>query len=470
MVEYAPFYQINATIQCSSMIASERKSVISLAMLYATRMLGLFMVLPVFVLYGSDLEAATPMLIGFAIGAYGLSQALFQIPFGALSDRYGRKRMLYIGLGIFFLGSVISATSDSIYGVIAGRFVQGGGAIAAVIMALLSDLTSEESRTKAMALVGMSIGMSFTLALILGPLVADFGGLKAIFWLTALLALCALLWAMVAIPSPTVRTKHRDSRVFRDQISDVLKDSELLRLDFGIFALHFVLTAMFIAIPVSLVNQAGLPSEDHWWLYLLVLVGSFFCMVPLIIIGEKRHKMKMIFCLAIGMLLCSSASMPYAQMELGWFVAALFIFFMGFNLLEASLPSLVSKISPAGSKGTAMGVYSTSQFVGAFLGGVFGGALLGMYSEAVIYLASASLIGLWLLVALTMANPKHQKTMTVFFRDNLESAEVSALSDQLVGLEGVEDAVVVSDGVAYLKVLSSKLDERALEDLKQQYS
>lgn len=246
------------------MIASERKSVLSLAMLYATRMLGLFMVLPVFVLYGSEFEGSTPALIGLAIGAYGLSQALLQIPFGALSDRYGRKVMLYIGLVIFFIGSVVSASSDTIYGVIAGRFIQGAGAIAAVIMALLSDLTSVESRTKAMALVGMSIGVSFTLALILGPLVADLGGLRAIFWLTAALALSALLWSFVAIPNPRVKTKHRDNRVFKDQIRDVLRDSELLRLDFGIFVLHFVLTAMFIAIPVSLVNSAGLPSQDHW--------------------------------------------------------------------------------------------------------------------------------------------------------------------------------------------------------------
>lgn len=452
------------------MIASERKSVLSLAMLYATRMLGLFMVLPVFVLYGAEFEGSTPALIGLAIGAYGLSQALLQIPFGALSDRYGRKVMLYIGLIIFFIGSVVSATSDTIYGVIAGRFIQGAGAIAAVIMALLSDLTSVESRTKAMALVGMSIGMSFTLALILGPLIADFGGLKAIFWLTAALALCALLWSIVAIPKPTVRTKYRDSRVFKDQIRDVLRDSELLRLDFGIFALHFVLTAMFIAIPVSLVDQAGLQSQDHWWLYLLVLVGSFFCMVPLIIIGEKRHKMKMIFCLAIFMLLTSAAAMPFAHTQLGWFVVALFIFFMGFNLLEASLPSLVSKISPAGSKGTAMGVYSTGQFVGAFLGGVVGGMLLDLYTETAVYIFAVCLVALWLLVALTMENPKHQKTMTVFFRENLDSFEVSSLSDALVTLDGVEDAVVVSDGVAYLKVLSTKLDEPALERLKQQYS
>ncbi len=247
MIEYAA---ILLDILSIFMNSAERKSVLSLAMLYATRMLGLFMVLPVFVLYSDSLAEATPTLIGVAIGAYGLSQALLQIPFGALSDRFGRKPMLYVGLTIFCVGSVVAAVSDTIYGVILGRFIQGAGAIAAVIMALLSDLTTAESRTKAMALVGASIGLSFTVALILGPVVAEFGGLQAIFWLTAVLAFAALLWSIFVIPNPTVLTKNRDSRVFKDQLNDVLKDRELLRLDFGIFVLHLALTAMFIAIYV----------------------------------------------------------------------------------------------------------------------------------------------------------------------------------------------------------------------------
>jgi len=452
------------------MIASERKSVMSLAMLYATRMLGLFMVLPVFVIYGVELEGATPTLIGLAIGAYGLSQALLQIPFGALSDRFGRKPMLYIGLMVFFIGSVIAASSDSIYGVIFGRFVQGAGAIAAVIMALLSDLTSLESRTKAMAFVGMSIGVSFTFALILGPIVAELGGLHAIFWLTACLALVAMLWTKILLPTPTISTRYRDSRVFSDQLFDVLKDRELLRLDFGIFVLHLVLTAMFIAIPVSLVQTAGLPIDDHWWLYLLVLVGSFVCMVPLIIVGEKHHKMKGIFCIAIALVLVASVAMIFTQFGLSGFVLTLFIFFMGFNLLEASLPSLVSKISPAGSKGTAMGVYSTSQFLGAFVGGLAGGYILSQFGVSGIYVGAVVVASLWLLVALTMEKPKHERTLTVFISEDLDEREIEILSEQLVQIEGVEDAVVVSDGVAYLKVVSNRFDEEGLAHLKLQYA
>ena len=447
----------------------ERKSVLSLAMLYATRMLGLFMVLPVFVLYGNDLDGATPALIGLAIGAYGLSQALLQIPFGALSDRYGRKPLLYLGLVIFCLGSVVAALSESIYGVIIGRFIQGAGAIAAVIMALLSDLTSVESRTKSMAFVGMSIGVSFTVALILGPLVAKLGGLQAIFWLTAALAAFALIWTKVSIPTPAVRTRHRDTRVFSDQILDVLKDKELLRLDFGILVLHLVLTAMFIAIPVSLVDGVGLSSEQHWWLYLLVLVGSFVAMIPLIIVGETKQKMKPIFCLAIILVLIGALAMSSFQTALSGFIASLFVFFMGFNLLEASLPSLVSKISPAGSKGTAMGVYSTSQFFGAFCGGLLGGVVLSEYGVNGVYYFSAALLAVWFFVAATMKKPKHERTVTVFFKSDLDQSEIDDLGDALISIQGVEDAVVVSEGVAYLKVISTKFEEASLEPLKKQY-
>lgn len=452
------------------MNSAERKSVLSLAMLYATRMLGLFMVLPVFVLYSDSLAEATPTLIGVAIGAYGLSQALLQIPFGALSDRFGRKPMLYVGLTIFCVGSVVAAVSDTIYGVILGRFIQGAGAIAAVIIALLSDLTTAESRTKAMALVGASIGLSFTVALIVGPVVAEFGGLQAIFWLTAVLAFAALLWSIFVIPNPKVLTKNRDSRVFKDQLNDVLKDRELLRLDFGIFVLHLALTAMFIAIPMTLVTQAGLPAADHWWLYLIVLLGSFFAMVPFIIIGEKHNKMKLVFCFAILLILASSLSMNWAADALGFFVVALFIFFMGFNLLEASLPSLVSKISPAGSKGTAMGVYSTSQFMGAFFGGFSGGAILSAFGVQGVYVMTSVLAFAWLFVAVSMKNPKYEKTMTVFFNASLDEFQLNELSRELMLVSGVEDAVVVSDGVAYLKVSSKQFDDRDLEQLKQRFA
>mgnify|MGYP000176852826 CR=1 FL=1 len=268
------------------MIASERRAVFSLGLLYASRMLGLFMVLPVFMIYGQNLEQSNEVLLGLAMGAYGLSQAIFQIPFGSLSDKYGRKPLILIGLLVFFIGSVLAASSENIYGVILGRFLQGAGAIASVLMALLSDLTSFESRTKAMALIGMSIGISFTAALIIGPLVAASFGLQGIFWLTALFAILGIFCLYFLVPSPLAITKDRNTRIFKDQIKDVLKNTELIKLDFGIFSLHLCLTALFIAVPITLQKELGMPGEEHWLVYLTVMVFSFFAMVPFIIYGE----------------------------------------------------------------------------------------------------------------------------------------------------------------------------------------
>lgn len=442
----------------------EKRSVMSLAMLYATRMLGLFMVLPVFVLYGQELAGASEVLIGLAIGAYGLSQALFQVPFGALSDRYGRKRMILIGLLLFFAGSVIAALSEHIYGVIFGRFLQGAGAIASVLMALLSDLTSEQSRTKAMAFVGMSIGISFSVALVLGPLVAAFGGLQAIFWLTAIMALVGAAWLVAMVPTPVNNFQNRDTRLFQDQLTEVFKRPDLLRLDFGIFVLHMILTAMFIAVPLSLIEHSEMALDQHWWVYLSVMTLSFFAMVPFIIIAETKQKMKPIFLLAITLLGVSAAASSYGQYSFWAFWGCLFVFFMAFNLLEASLPSLVSKLCPAGSKGTAMGVYSTSQFFGAFVGGLLGGALLAKFGETGVYVFSALACVLWLLVAMGMINPSQQTGMTLRFSKAYDEARAQTLSTSLAQVAGVEEVVTMpGEALAYLKVIKAQLDEEELE-------
>ncbi|WP_339807035.1 MFS transporter, partial [uncultured Marinobacter sp.] len=274
------------------MNALEKRAIASLASVYAMRMLGLFMVLPVFALLGSELSGATPALTGLAIGAYGLTQALLQVPFGLLSDRLGRKPLIYVGLVIFAAGSLLAGASDSIYGVIAGRALQGAGAIASVLMALLSDLTREEQRTKAMATVGITIGLSFSLSLIVGPLVASVAGLAGLFYFTALLATIALGIVRFLVPEPVAGALTSDHLPVRAMLGRVLTDSRLLRLDFGIFALHLVLTALFLLVPVLLTQELGLPAERHWWFYLTIMVTSFFAMVPFIIIGEKYRKMK----------------------------------------------------------------------------------------------------------------------------------------------------------------------------------
>ena len=434
------------------MNALEKRSVMALASVYAMRMLGLFMVMPVFVLLGSDLAGATPLLIGLAIGAYGFSQALLQVPFGLLSDRVGRKRMIYIGLILFAAGSLLAGATDSIYGVIAGRVLQGAGAIASVLMALLSDLTREEHRTKAMATVGISIGVSFSVSLVLGPMLGSVWGLSGIFYLTAVLALVALVIVARLVPKPHDHKISADTHPAREMLGRVLKDGRLLRLDFGIFALHFVLTSLFLVFPTMLQDKLGLAATSHWWFYLTVMVTSFFAMVPFIIIGEKKRKMKPVLCGAIALLSISTACLAVVGQSLWAAWGVLFLFFMAFNLLEASLPSLISKEAPAASKGTAMGVYSTSQFTGAFLGGTLGGLLLQMAGlEGVIGLMVISLV-LWLLVALTMPVPQYTTSLTVPLHE-VAAARFDEIDENLRNLVGVKDVVIVEDGaVAYLKV------------------
>lgn len=442
----------------------ERRSVAALASVYAMRMLGLFMVLPVFVLLGDDLEGATPMLIGLAIGIYGLGQAVLQIPFGMLSDRFGRKRMIYIGLALFAIGSLLAASADSIYVVIAGRILQGSGAIASVLMALLSDLTREEQRTKAMATVGVSIGLSFSLSLVLGPLLGSAFGLAGIFYVTAALALIAMLIVWQLVPTPRQNRVSADTQPAREMLARVLTDPRLLRLDFGIFALHLVLTAIFLIFPTLLRDQLGLPSSAHWWFYLTVMVTSFFAMIPFIILGEKKRRMKPVLCGAVLMLTLSTAAIAYLSQALilAWIV--LFFFFMAFNLLEASLPSLVSKESPAAAKGTAMGVYSTSQFSGAFLGGALGGLLLQQAGlQGVIWLMVGVLL-LWFLVALSMPSPGYAASFVVQLRREAW-ARFDDIDESLRQLPGVQDVVILAEAdAAYLKVDRSQFDAMRLAD------
>ncbi len=446
------------------MNALEKRSVSALASVYAMRMLGLFMVMPVFMLLGNDLDGATPALLGFAIGAYGLSQALLQIPFGMLSDRVGRKRMIYIGLVLFAAGSLLAASTDSIYVVIAGRILQGAGAIASVLMALLSDLTREEERTKAMATVGISIGLSFSVSLVLGPLIGSVWGLSGIFYVTAALAAIAVVVVHRVVPTPHQHRISADTHPAREMLGKVLSDRRLLRLDFGIFALHLVLTALFLAFPSILQDSLGLASRSHWWFYLSVMVTSFFAMVPFIIIGEKKRKMKPVLCGAIALLMLATAGL--ASVAVGLLVAwgLLFFFFMAFNLLEASLPSLISKEAPAASKGTAMGVYSTSQFMGAFLGGALGGVLLEQFGLTGVLWFMVAVLGIWFLVALTMPSPGYTSSFVLQLQQAV-AGQYDEIDDSLRRLPGVQDVVIVEGAAtAYLKVDRRHFDEALLAD------
>ena len=290
-------------MQQTGMTPGERKAAVSLAGIFSTRMLGLFMILPVFALYSGKLPGATPFLIGLAIGIYGLTQGLLQIPFGMLSDRIGRKPVIYMGLLIFALGSVVAASSDSIVGVIMGRALQGAGAIAAAVMALAADLTREEHRLKAMAILGISMGASFSIALVVGPIIDHWVGVSGIFWLTAILAVVAMLILKFVVPTPVESRFHRDAEPVPEQFKMVLSDGQLLRLNYGIFTLHLVLMASFVAMPLALQDQVGLESSAHWKVYLGVLLFAFVGMVPFIILAEKKRRMKQVFVGAVVVLI-----------------------------------------------------------------------------------------------------------------------------------------------------------------------
>ena len=343
---------------------SERRSVAALAGVFNLRMLGLFLVLPVIALYAAQLDGATPFLIGLSVGIYGLTQALFQIAFGALSDRFGRKPLIMLGLLIFAFGSVVAAMSDTLTGIIIGRALQGSGAIAAVVLALVADLTREQQRTKAMALIGMSIGASFLIALMAGPALDRWIGVSGIFWLTAVLALGCIAVIVWWVPTPQHGARDPGSRATLVYFREVIANPHLLRLDLGIFILHMVLTAVFVVIPFALVDTLELKRDAHWQVYIPVLIGSVLLMAPLLIMGMRRQRTFWVFRLAIAILLAGQLALLSGMDQAKLLLTGLLCFFVGFNLLEAMLPSLMTRLAPGYAKGTAIGVYNTFEFAG----------------------------------------------------------------------------------------------------------
>lgn len=444
------------------MTHSERKATRILASIFALRMLGLFMIIPVFALYGQKLEGATPTLIGLAIGIYGLTQAVLQIPVGLWADRFNRKLLIVIGLVLFVIGGAVAALSHSIWGVIVGRAIQGAGAISAVVMALLADLTREEHRTKAMSTVGLSIGLSFAAAFIMGPFIAAHTGLSGLFWLTSLLAIVALVM-LYFVPQPTLMLKqHNDS--YWQQFIKILKHAELARLNTGVFILHFVMTACFVLLPHLLIEYAKIPANKHGWIYFPVVLIGFFAAVPAIIVAEKRQKIKQVFVFGISLMAVSLLILANQYTYYGGLLLGISLFFIAFNLLEALLPSLLSKISPAGTKATAMGIYASSQFFGAFLGGLCGGVLWAKHDISLAYVILAALTISWILLALFMKPPRFLQSMVMDI-PHCNSQQASQLLTKLHAIIGVEEAVILEkEGVVYLKVDNKILDGCALHD------
>ncbi len=445
-----------------AMTSGERKAAGSLASIYALRMMGLFMILPVFALYAETLDGVTPLMIGLAIGIYGLTQAIFQIPFGMLSDRIGRKPVIAMGLLIFAIGSVVAAMADDIFWVVIGRALQGSGAIAAAIMALTADLTREEHRVKAMAMIGGSIGLAFAFSLIMGPVVNTWVGVDGIFWLTAVLAIVAIGVLYKVVPTPVNSRFHRDTEPVPAQFKNVLSNSELLRLDAGIFILHMVLTATFVVLPFALRDFAGLSVEDHWQVYLPVLLIAMGVMVPFIIVAEKRRRIKQIMLGAIVVLAVAEFLLMLNHSSTSSIFFALLLFFIAFNVLEATLPSLVAKTAPTHIKGTAMGVYSSSQFMGAFVGGVSGGIIYGAYGIEGVFGMCGFVLLFWAYLAATMRNPKYLGSFMVNVGP-VDEVQAKQLVNDMAHVTGVAEVTVIpEDGIAYLKVDTHALDKKAL--------
>lgn len=439
------------------MSAAELRASISLAGIFGLRMLGMFVILPVFAIYAEHLRGGSNLtLVGIALGAYGLTQAILQIPFGWMSDRYGRKPVIYFGLAVFAIGSFVAAVADDIYIVILGRVLQGSGAISAAVIAMVADLTREEHRTKAMALIGSTIGLTFAVSLVASPWLNRIIGVPGIFALTGVLSMLAMAVVYFVIPDPPAPDAHHAAQP-APRFIEVLRDPQLARVNFGILALHAVLMALFIVVPLSL-REVGLAVDQHWHVYLPVMLGSFVLMLPAILIAERRGHVKAVFAGAVGLLLLGQLTMPWLLGSVAQISVFLLIFFTAFNVLEAMLPSLTSKLAPPGAKGTAIGVYSSVQFLGTFIGAASGGFLYQHYGARGVFVFDAVLLAVWLVLAAGMRAPG-LILKRVYALPALDHRQADTLLARLQAQPGVRE-VQLTAGNAYLKVDAARFDEQ----------
>ncbi len=455
---------MSSQISKESMSPAEKRALVGLASLYAFRMVGLFMVLPVMMTYGISLTGATAALLGLALGAYGITQSLFQIPLGWLSDRIGRKPVIAGGLVIFALGSVIAALAEDVNILILGRILQGSGAIASSTMALLTDLMREQFRTQALAAVGITIGLSFTVSMMIGPWIALVWGFSGIFWLTALLSVFGLAVLFWFVPSPDRDSGHLANGHFFRDAARVLKNPDLLRLDFGIFVLHMGLMATFIVVPLSLM-AGGLAEQYHGWLYVPVMVVAFLMMVPFMIVAEKKKMIVQVFTAAVALMLVVQVLFYLAPV--GWVLTGLLLtfYFMAFNYLEAAMPSLLSRLVPKEVKGTAMGVFNTAQFLGAAIGGAIGGLLYQHFGAQGVYLASGVILSVWLWMSLGQMMPGSiRRTLVMAPVDERDGVSWAArISESLLQLDGVEIVEIEQENrAARVHYRSGVVDEYAV--------
>ncbi len=450
------------------MTAAERRGTGALAGIFALRMFGLFLILPVFALYARDLPGSTPIAVGLALGVYGLSQALLQIPFGLASDRFGRKPLITLGLVIFIAGSVIAAKSTSIEWIIVGRALQGAGAVASAILALTSDLTRDAVRTKAMALIGVSIGFSFLAALMIAPALTPVIGVPGLFWMTAGLATLSILVLWFVVPEAPVTPRPK----VRGAVRRVVTDAQLMRLNFGIFVLHATLTALFVAVPVMLVDDVGMANAEHWKVYVPVMLASIPALVLLVRMSHAPGGTKKALLIGVASVIVSFILLAVSGSSFWILAVALTVFFSGFNSLEAMLPSLTSRLAPADIKGTALGAFNTLEFLGIFVGGVAGGAVFGAFGPAGVFGLCAVIAALWLLLMFFSSDiestltspPETTQTLEIHIGPRTPD-EAEALEKRLAGYEGVRKVTVNSlEGAISLTIDPDRFDRSVLDE------
>ena len=453
-----------------ALLPQEWRAATSLAGVYALRMLGMFLVLPVLALHAHDLAgtnaANAPKMVGLAMAMYGLTQALLQLPLGMLSDKIGRKKVIYLGMGVFALGSFWAATATDVHTLIMARAVQGAGAVSAAVTALLADLTREEVRTRAMSLIGLSIGLTFSVSLVLSPILSRWLGVNGLFALMGALSLASIALVAWYTPNPTSAQSrlHEDAQLQVGHIGEVLKNGQLLRLNFGIFVLQAGLMAMFTTLPFAL-KDLGWDKASHWQIYLPATVIGLVLMIPAIIIGETRNKLKPVFLIGIGLTTAAQFAL-LGSLNAAWLIGlSLVVYFIGFNILEASMPSLVSKIAPTHLKGTAMGVYNTMQSLGLFTGGMLGSRAYEAWGYTGVFVLCCVLMALWLVLAWTAPAPLPVKNVVYAVPEHWR-AQLDELQQKLQAASGVQ-AVSFSDDreTVFIKAWQQGFDEESVKQI-----